>query len=658
MTVDGEGNALHYNGTSWSAPLDIDSTTGLLSVSCTSSSFCMAVDNVGNALHYNGTSWSAPTSIDGSGNSGNGGAYGLSSVSCTSSSFCMAGGQANVLDYNGTSWSAPTSIDGNGIGFNWAQVSCTSSSFCMAVDWEGNALDYNGTSWSALTLIESNGYFESVSCTSSSFCVALDHYSAAFIYSGAAVAPLAITTTSLPNGTVGQSYLESITGAGGTMPYTWSISAGSLPKGFLLNATTGVISGKSHKVGTSNFTVKVTDSTSPTPKTATVPLSIVTGSNGTVTTVTSSNNPVAPNESVTYTATVTPISPSENVPTGTIKFTDDGKAMGGGCAAALVVDVDGVAQAGCAVAYNTGVANHSIRAIYSGDFAGSKSAVFVEYMAGYPYDNPLYAGYIQCGGSPSPSFCPADGNYTAIEATITVPAFTSLTCPVQTKPCSEASAWVGIGGAGSGTVSDACDLVQAGFEENLNMTKSILFPTSASYYAFYETLGPSGGCGGGTKGQINVGTIAPGDQIQIIVKEVNEGQVVSSCPGLTASGTWNISIKDNGKTLLPNRNQSGVITDPCSPNNSADAVLEDTNDNTALSQTGPIQFDNVRFAISPPSTNLTKPAWRPFFDVPVGATLYNMVMCDANQAPAWADAANPASNDLGFSVLDTVGCGF
>ena len=53
-----------------------------------------------------------------------------------------------------------------------------------------------------------------------------------------------ITTTTLANATQGQTgYSQTVAGTGGTTPYAWSISAGSLPTGLTINASTGVISG-------------------------------------------------------------------------------------------------------------------------------------------------------------------------------------------------------------------------------------------------------------------------------------------------------------------------------------------------------------------------------------------------------------------------------
>ena len=90
-----------YNGSSWSAPTNIDggNILGLVSVSCSSASFCVAVDFDGNAMTYNGSSWSVPVGIK------SGGQF-LSSVSCPSESFCAAVDDAgNVVTYSGGSGS-------------------------------------------------------------------------------------------------------------------------------------------------------------------------------------------------------------------------------------------------------------------------------------------------------------------------------------------------------------------------------------------------------------------------------------------------------------------------------------------------------------------------------------------------------------------------
>ncbi|GAC1626625.1 MAG: hypothetical protein NVS9B13_23060 [Candidatus Acidiferrum sp.] len=92
------------------------------------------------------------------------------------------------------------------------------------------------------------------------------------------VAPLVITTTSLQNGVVTSSYNQTLQFTGGTNPVTWAVTTGALPAGLVLNAANGNISGTPTASGTFNFTVKATDSTTPTAQTATANLSITVNS--------------------------------------------------------------------------------------------------------------------------------------------------------------------------------------------------------------------------------------------------------------------------------------------------------------------------------------------------------------------------------------------
>jgi len=78
----------------------------------------------------------------------------------------------------------------------------------------------------------------------------------------AAAAPLTITTTSLPSGQVNSAYTATMAASGGTAPYSWLLSSGSLPAGLTLSGS-GQISGTATASGTFSFTVKVTDSGTP-----------------------------------------------------------------------------------------------------------------------------------------------------------------------------------------------------------------------------------------------------------------------------------------------------------------------------------------------------------------------------------------------------------
>ncbi|MCM2270910.1 MAG: putative Ig domain-containing protein [Thermoanaerobaculia bacterium] len=79
----------------------------------------------------------------------------------------------------------------------------------------------------------------------------------------APVAPLAVTTSSLPAGKRRKAYSQTLAATGGVTPYAWSLASGSLPPGLTLAASTGRISGKPTTAGTWGFTVRVTDSRSP-----------------------------------------------------------------------------------------------------------------------------------------------------------------------------------------------------------------------------------------------------------------------------------------------------------------------------------------------------------------------------------------------------------
>ena len=67
----------------------------------------------------------------------------------------------------------------------------------------------------------------------------------------------------LPSGEVGLPYSYATQATGGTLPYHFTISAGSLPSNLVLNAATGVLSGTPTRAGSSTFAVTVTDSSSP-----------------------------------------------------------------------------------------------------------------------------------------------------------------------------------------------------------------------------------------------------------------------------------------------------------------------------------------------------------------------------------------------------------
>lgn len=59
-------------------------------------------------------------------------------------------------------------------------------------------------------------------------------------------------------------YSQTFSATGGTAPYTYAVTTGTLPAGLSLNASTGVLSGTPTTLGSSTFTVKATDSSTGT----------------------------------------------------------------------------------------------------------------------------------------------------------------------------------------------------------------------------------------------------------------------------------------------------------------------------------------------------------------------------------------------------------
>jgi hypothetical protein len=73
---------------------------------------------------------------------------------------------------------------------------------------------------------------------------------------------LSITTTSLSGATTGSSYSNTLSATGGTSPYAWTVTSGTLPTGFSVQSA-GSISGTTNQAGQFTFTVQVADSSSP-----------------------------------------------------------------------------------------------------------------------------------------------------------------------------------------------------------------------------------------------------------------------------------------------------------------------------------------------------------------------------------------------------------
>jgi hypothetical protein len=110
--------------------------------------------------------------------------------------------------------------------------------------------------------INSSGLATAIAAGSSSITAKLGSVSGSTTFT---VLPLnlAVTTSTLPNGFQTQAYSAGLTATGGTPPYSWSLANNTtLPPGLNLSSS-GQITGTPTIVGTTTFTVQVTDSGSP-----------------------------------------------------------------------------------------------------------------------------------------------------------------------------------------------------------------------------------------------------------------------------------------------------------------------------------------------------------------------------------------------------------
>jgi hypothetical protein len=168
--VDHSGNVVSYNGTSWSTQAtDIDGSHVLESVSCLTASNnvsdCSAVDNAGNVLTYNGTSWSAAINIDSTKT--------LVSVSCTSSTVCVAVDTAGKVFTTTDDW-ASGSIESKKVGSQSESMSCANTTTCQLVNSVGDVRWTTNQWFSSTQLTIDSRTLESVSCWGTTNCSAVD----------------------------------------------------------------------------------------------------------------------------------------------------------------------------------------------------------------------------------------------------------------------------------------------------------------------------------------------------------------------------------------------------------------------------------------------------------------------------------------------------
>ncbi len=103
-------------------------------------------------------------------------------------------------------------------------------------------------------LVQSGSFGFTISATDANGCVGLQGYVMQVDCPAMSLSP-----NTLPDGFAGQFYQQLLTVNGGTIPYTFSVTVGSLPGGLTLDPNSGQISGTPTGSGSFDFTVTVTD---------------------------------------------------------------------------------------------------------------------------------------------------------------------------------------------------------------------------------------------------------------------------------------------------------------------------------------------------------------------------------------------------------------
>jgi len=249
---------------------------------------------------------------------------------------------------DGVNFGAPVTLVG-GSATSGATSTLSVGTHSVTGIYSGDA-SFNGSTSAALTQTVNKA--NTATTVTSSTNPSVFGQSVSFTATVAAVAPGAGTPTGTVQFTVdGVNFGAPVTLVGGsaTSGSTSTLSVGT-------HTVTGVYS------GSTSFNVSTSAALTQTVNKA-----------NTTTSLTSSVNPSASGQAVSFTATVAAVAPGAGTPTGTVQFTIDGVNFG-----APVTLVGGSATSGSTSTLSTGT--HSVTGIYSGDanFNGSTSAVLTQ----------------------------------------------------------------------------------------------------------------------------------------------------------------------------------------------------------------------------------------------------------------------------------------
>jgi hypothetical protein len=170
VAANGNGQVLYDQSGVWSTPRGLALGGSIDSVSCSSTTFCVAVA-AGEAAVYNGHRWSSAVRMGTTGDTYN--------VSCATVRFCAAVGASGLpgkpsalATFNGRTWSMFKTTSSGKADDRLLSVSCSSAHFCMAANLDGVILHFNGSTWTPSHGV-GNDSLISVSCSTEKFCMAV-----------------------------------------------------------------------------------------------------------------------------------------------------------------------------------------------------------------------------------------------------------------------------------------------------------------------------------------------------------------------------------------------------------------------------------------------------------------------------------------------------
>jgi Peptidase A4 family/Putative Ig domain len=350
---------------------------------------------------------------------------------------------------------------------------------------------------------------------------------------------LSISTTTLPNASVGVPYGASVVASGGTRPYSWATTAGVLPAGLDLTSS-GTITGIPSSPAHSTFTIQVTDSTAPVALTTKVTLSLTVSE--APLTVTTKNLPSAMQG--------TPYQASLTAAGGTAP--DSWVLFAGSLPAGLSLSAGGIISG---TPTEQGSPSFTVQVVDSTSptrvtaTATLSIPVFPPSGSASPLNSSNWSGYVE-----------VNGPFSEVTGTFSVPSLVA-----GTSPADQIAVWVGIDG-GNGDNS----LIQAGFNESSDPSS----PTGFMIQPWWEILPAS-------ETYINSVEIEAGDTVTVAIAQISGNQ-------------WGITLTDNtnGESFTTDQTYNG-------PASTAEWIVEALTVNGGVSVLAPywpdVSFSDLGF---------------------------------------------------------------